>query len=81
MNILTKLEPSTHDIYVSKQNDSPILYVRMVKALYGMLTSVLVFNKRFKNDIEEIGFQVNPYNPCVANKMEVNKQLYGMWMI
>ena len=79
--MLTKLEPSTYAKYVSKENNLSILYVRMVKALYGTLTSALLFYKQFKNDIEEIGFQVNPYNPCVANKMEVNKQLYGMWMI
>ena len=67
VNILTKLEPSTYAKYVSKENNSPFLYARMVKALCGMLTSALLFYKRFKNDIEEIGFQINPYDPCVAN--------------
>ena len=63
VNILTKFEPSTYARYVSKANNPTILYVRMVKALYGMLPSALLFYKRFKNDIEEIGFQINPYDP------------------
>ena len=41
----------------------------MVNALYGMLTSAFPFYKQFKNDIEEIGFQINPYDPCIANKI------------
>ena len=69
VNILPKLEPSTYARYVSKENNSPILYVRMVEALYGMLTLALTFYEQFKNDIEEIGFQINPYEPCVANKI------------
>ena len=56
VNILTKLESSIYAKYVSKENDSSILYVRMVKALYGMLTSALLIYNQFKNDIEEIGF-------------------------
>ena len=79
VNILIELEPSRYDKYVSKENNSPILYVRMVKALCGMVTSALLFYKRFKNDIEKIGFQINPHNPCVAYKIVNgnNKQLYG----
>ena len=67
--MLTKLEPSTYAKYVSKENNLSILYVRMVKALYGTLTSALLFYKQFKNDIEEIGFQINPYEPCIDNKI------------
>ena len=45
VNILSKLEPSTSARYVSKENNSPILYVIMLRPLYGMLTSALLFYK------------------------------------
>jgi hypothetical protein len=29
----------------------------------------LLYHKKFKNDMEQIGFKISPYNPCVANRM------------
>ena len=46
-----------------------ILYVKMNKAMYGMLESVLAFYKKLRKELEDCGFEVNPYYPCVANKM------------
>ena len=40
----------------------------MLMALYGMLTSGILFYKKFRKDIEAIGFEVNPYDVCVANR-------------
>ena len=48
-----------------------MLYVRLSKALYGMLRAALLFYKRPRKDLENMGFEFNPYNPCVAN-MTVN---------
>ena len=44
-----------------------LMYVRMNKALYGMLKSALQFYLNFRSDIKAYGFKVNPYDPCVAN--------------
>ena len=48
---------------------TPMLYVRLSKALYGMLKAALLCYKRLIFDLEEMGFVVNPYDPCVANMM------------
>ena len=45
-----------------------MLYVRLSKALYGMLRASLLFYQRLRSDLEERGFVVNPYDLCVANK-------------
>ena len=37
------------------------------KALYSLLKSALQFHKKLRFDIEEYGFKVNPYDPCVTN--------------
>ena len=49
-----------------------MLYVRLLKALYRMLRATLLFYKRLRKDLENMGFEINPYDPCVAN-MTVNK--------
>ena len=50
-------------------NGVPMLYVRLSKALYGMLRAALLFYKRLRSTLENMGFEVNPYDPCVANIM------------
>ena len=44
-----------------------MVYVRLSKALYGMLGAAILFYKRLRKDLEDMGFEVNPYDPCVAN--------------
>ena len=43
------------------------MYVRINKALYGMIKSALQFYLKFRSDVEAYGFKVNPYDPCVDN--------------
>jgi hypothetical protein len=41
-----------------------------------MMKSALLVYKMLEADLQEMGFEINPYDPCAANKM-VN----GMQMI
>jgi hypothetical protein len=55
--------------------------VVVLKALYGMLQSALLYYKKFRKDIEDIGFNVNPYDPCIANRMVNGKQHTIAWHV
>ena len=58
-----------------------VLYVRLQRALYGLLKSALLFYRKLWTDLSRRGFVVNPYDPCVAN-MDVNgKQLTVCWHV
>ena len=47
-----------------------------------MLMSGLLFYNKFRASIEATGFEVNPYDPCVANKTVNGSIPYpGMLMI
>jgi len=37
--------------------------------LYRMMLSSILYYKKFRKDIESIGFKVNPYDICVANRI------------
>ena len=39
----------------------------MLKALYRMIVSLVFYYNIFRNDIESIGVEVNPYEICVNN--------------
>ena len=53
----------------------------MKKALYGMLQSSLLYYKKFRKDLEGIGFIVNPYNPCMANRIINGSQHTVTWHV
>ena len=46
-----------------------------------MLRAALLFYKRLRGDLENMGFEVNPYDPCVANKMVNGKQMTICWHV
>ena len=80
--LMIKLEPRVYRKYVaSDARGKPVLYVRLQKALYGLLRSALLFYRKFRAELEAYGFEVNPYDPCVANKMVGDKQMTVIWHV
>ena len=73
--ILCSTAPEIYQEYMTKENGQPVLYLEVLKALYGLLQSALLFYKKLRKDLEDIGFEVNPYNPCVVNMLVNGKQL------
>jgi hypothetical protein len=49
------------------EGKTKVLYVKMLKAIYGMLQSSLLYYKKFCKDIESIGFEANLYDPHITN--------------
>ena len=58
-----------------------VLYIRIAKALYGMLKSALWWYKELRKNLEAYGFEVNPYDPCVANADVNGKQMTVTWQV
>ena len=46
-----------------------------------MLQSSLLYYKKFCSDIKSIGFELNPYDPCMANQMIDDKQHTIVWHV
>jgi hypothetical protein len=73
--LMVLVDPSLYRKYVTfDSRGQPILYVKMHKALYGMLRSALLFYRKLVGDLEGDGWIINPYDPCVANRMVNGKQ-------
>jgi hypothetical protein len=81
VDILVAISPEVYQEYVVYEGKQKVLYMEMLKALYGMLQSALLYYKKFRKDIESIGFVVNPYDPCVANRMVNGKQHTITWHV
>jgi hypothetical protein len=74
--------PETYRKYVTTNSKGePILFVRLQKALYGMLKSALLFYKKLVTDLIAQGFEINPYDPCVVTKQINGKQMTICWHV
>ena len=74
VDYLVEIAPKTYAKYVVYENGRKVLYVEVLRALYGMLISAMLWYNKFRSDLEEIGFEFNPYDPCVANRIVKKKQ-------
>jgi Reverse transcriptase (RNA-dependent DNA polymerase)/Zinc knuckle len=67
--------------FVTVEKGKRVIYVRLVKALYGTLKAAMLFWKKLTGILEGWGFVVNPYDPCVANKTIDGKQCTIIWHV
>ena len=81
VDMLIKLEPETYQNEYVIEKGKKVLYLHVKKAIYGMLQSALLYYQKFRKDILEYGFEMNPYDPCVANKMVKGRQLTITWHV
>ena len=62
-------------------SQEPILYVKLNKALYRFLQSVLLFYKKLREELEDEGFKINDYDPCVAHKDINGHKMIVTWHV
>ena len=74
VDILIDVAPNVYSGYVVYDRGKKVLYVEVLKAIYGMLIAALVWYRKFRTDLESIGFEFNPYDACVANRLVNDKQ-------
>ena len=58
-----------------------VLYVRVIRAIYGCIESALQLYKLFTNTLQDQGFILNPYDKCFANKLRDGNQLTIAWHV
>ena len=63
------------------RNGETVLYVRALNAIYGIMKAALLFYIKFVKSLLSIGFELNPYDPYVANKTVDNLQLTVVWHV
>ena len=80
--LLVRLKPELYGPYIwYTKKEVPMLYVQIEKALYGMLRTALLFYRKVRADLEDMGFEVNPYDPCVANRIVNGSQCTVVWHV
>ena len=80
--LLCKVDETKYRQFMCCEKGKPVLYVQLMRALYGTLQAALLFWINLSTFLtEELGFELNPYDPCVANKMINGKQCTIVWHV
>ena len=54
--------------FVTFEKGKKIIYLKLLRVLYGCIQSALLWYNTFVSKFSEDGFVLNRYDPCVANK-------------
>ena len=75
MDWLVELDPVAYTNFIVVENIQRVLYLVILKAIYGILEASLLWYRKLRKDLESVGFKFNVYDACVANRMEKNDNI------
>jgi hypothetical protein len=59
VDMLVELNPELYGPYVVYEKNRKVLYVQVIRAIYGMLEAALLWYKKFRKESEAAGFKFN----------------------
>ena len=81
VDLIVRIEPS-YSKYIQVENGRRVIYAELDKALYGTMQAALLFWKRVTTFlVDTLGFTINPYDACVANKDVDGSQFTICWHV
>ena len=67
--------------HVINQRGKKVLYVRVIRSIYGCIEAALLWFELYKETLENEGFILNPYEMCIANKVIDGHQCTVAWYV
>ena len=75
-DMLVEIAPEEYLQYIVKyKRGNSKLLVIFLNVIYGTMVASLLFYENFTDNLKSKGFSMNPYDPCVWNKIVNGKQL------
>ena len=76
VDMLLEIAPDVYKPFVTTDKKGvKQLIVQCLNAIYGTMVASLLYYRKFSKSLTDEGFEFNPYDPCVANKMIKGKQM------
>jgi hypothetical protein len=70
-----------YEQYITYENGKKVMYLQLLKALYGCVKLSLLWYELFTGTLQGLGFKLKEYDLCVANKMINRKQCTMTWYV
>lgn len=81
VQLLLEIDREMYEPCLTIENGEQVLYVELLKALYGTLRAARLFWEKLSAQLVEWGYIINPYDTCVANKTINGKQCMVAWHV
>ena len=81
VDLLLEIDAEMYGPYVVYEGNEKVMYVELLKALYGTMRAARLFWEKLSAKLLEQGFVPNPYDSCVVNKMINGKQCTIIWHV
>ena len=76
VDMLLDIAPAVYQSFVTTDKaGSKQLIVQCKNAIYGTMVASRLYYRKFSKSLIDYGFEFNPYDPCVANKMIDGSQM------
>ena len=70
VDIMVEISPDVYKSHVTTEKKGvKQLLVLCRNAMYGTMVASLLYYRKFTKHLTDVGFKINPYDPCVANKI------------
>ena len=79
--LLMEVDEAAYRPYLTYEKGKPVIYVDMLKALYGTLRAARLFWEKLSIVLTDWGFILNDYDTCVANKNIDGTQCTITWHV
>ena len=63
------------------ENGKKVLYMKIIRGIYGCIEASLQWYKCYTEMLEKEGFTLNPYDRCIANKIINGHQCTIAWYV
>ena len=80
VNMMCNANPD-YKKFITKNNGRRTLFLQLKKALYGCVKSALLWYRLFRDTLQNLGFTLNPYDPCMANANIKGSQCTIVWYV
>ena len=85
VDLLMEIDHDMYHPHMVKEKGKPVIYVviyvELLKALYGTLRAACLFWETLSGKLQEWGFAINPYDLCEANKEIEGQQCTITWHV
>lgn len=81
VELLWEIDKDMYEPCVATEGKQKVMYMDLLKALYGTLCAARLFWEKLSRKLIEWGFSVNPYDACIVNKVVDGKELTLAWYV
>ena len=80
LDVMCEVKPE-YISYVRYENGKKVLYINIVRRIYECIESALLWYNLYSEMLEGMGFVINPYDKCVAEKMINGNHCTIVWYV